>query len=44
MEKEIRIFDYTNTVLKVKGIRFDLLDVSSGVLIDTQNSDDLNPP
>src|SRR5437764_10150938 len=44
MEKEIRIFDDTNTVLKVKGIRFDLLEVNSGVLVYTQNSDDLNPP
>jgi hypothetical protein len=43
MEKEIRIFDAKNRVLKVKGIRFDLLEVSSGTLIDTKNSDDLNP-
>ncbi len=44
MEKEIRIFDDKNAVLKVSGIRFDLLDVGSGLLIDTQNSRDLNPP
>jgi hypothetical protein len=43
MEKEIRIFDSSNRVLKVKGIRFDLLEVNSGALIDTKNSDDLNP-
>ena len=43
MEKEIRIFDLNNRVLKVKGIRFDLLEVSSGAMIATQNSDDLNP-
>jgi hypothetical protein len=42
MEKEIRIFDSSNAVLRVKGIRFDLLEVSSGMLIDAQNSDDLN--
>jgi hypothetical protein len=43
MEKEIRVFDASNRVLKVKGIRFDLLEVNSGTLIDTKNSDDLNP-
>jgi hypothetical protein len=43
MEKEIRIFDTTNAVLKVKGIRFELYDVGSGTVLDTQNSDDLNP-
>jgi hypothetical protein len=43
MEKEIRIFDASNRVLKVKGIRFDLLEVNSGTLVDTKNSDDLNP-
>jgi hypothetical protein len=31
MEKEIRIFDANNKVLKVKGIRFDLLEVNSGL-------------
>jgi hypothetical protein len=43
MEKEIRIFDANNKVLKVKGIRFDLLEVNSGTVVDTQNSADLNP-
>lgn len=43
MEKEIRIFDTGNKVLKVKGIRFELYEVGSGLLVDTQNSDDLNP-
>ncbi len=43
MEKEIRVFDTANNVLKVKGIRFELYEVGSGTLLDTQNSDDLNP-
>jgi hypothetical protein len=43
VEKEIRIFDTANRVLKVKGIRFELYDVGSGTLLDTQNSGDLNP-
>jgi hypothetical protein len=43
MEKELRIFDANNQVLKAPGIRFDLLEVSSGTLIDTQISANLNP-
>ena len=43
-KRKYKISDDTNAVLKVGGIRFDLLEVSSGVLIDTQNSKDLNPP
>jgi hypothetical protein len=43
VEKEIRIFDTGNRVLKAKGIRFELYEVGSGALLDTQNSDDLNP-
>jgi hypothetical protein len=44
MEKEIRIFDTANNVLKVTGIRFELYDAGSGTLLDTKNSGDLNPP
>jgi hypothetical protein len=43
MDKEIRIFDTSNNVLKVKGIRFELHDVGYGTVLDVQNSDDLNP-
>jgi hypothetical protein len=43
VEKEIRIFDTHNRVLKVSGIRFELYEVGSGTLLDTQDSDDLNP-
>ncbi len=44
MEKEIRIFDTTNTVLKVSGIIFELFDVATGTLITNDTSKDLNPP
>jgi hypothetical protein len=43
MDKEIRIFDTANNILKVKGIRFELFEVGTGVLLDTKNSDNLNP-
>jgi len=43
MEKEIRIFDSSNKVLKVKGIRFRLLEVNTGTLLDYKDSDDLKP-
>lgn len=44
MEKEIRIFDTTNSVLKVGGIIFELFDVATGTLITNDTSKDLNPP
>jgi hypothetical protein len=43
VEKEVRIFDTKNSVLTVKGIRFELFNVRSGALLAAQNSDDLNP-
>jgi hypothetical protein len=43
MEKEIRIYDTSNQVLKVKGIRFDLFDAVTGALVSTDLSRDLNP-
>jgi hypothetical protein len=43
VEKEIRIFDTANRVLKIKGIRFELYELVSGTLLDAKNSDDLNP-
>lgn len=43
MEKEIRIFDTSNQVLKVRGIRFELFDVANGALLWSDNSHDLNP-
>lgn len=43
MVKEIRIYDTSNQVLKVKGIRFELFDAVSGTLLATDVSGDLNP-
>jgi hypothetical protein len=42
-EKEIRIFDTSNAVLKVTGIRFELFNAATGALIAIDNSRDLNP-
>lgn len=44
MEKEIRIFDTNNKILKVSGIKFELFEVATGTLRATENSKDLNPP
>lgn len=44
MEKEIRIFDTSNKVLKVPGITFELIDVATGTLVGKDLSRDLNPP
>jgi hypothetical protein len=44
MEKEIRIFDTSNNVLKVSGIVFELFDVGTGTRITSVGSLDLNPP
>jgi len=42
-EKEIHIFNTSNAVLQVIGIRFELFDVVTGALLCTDNSHDLNP-
>jgi hypothetical protein len=44
MEKEIRIFDTSNNVLKIGGIGFELFDVGTGTRITSAPSVDLNPP
>lgn len=44
MEKEIRIFDASNKVLKVTGIGFELFDVGTGTRVTSALSKDLNPP
>jgi hypothetical protein len=44
MEKEIRIFDTSNGILKITGITFELFDVAAGTLIANDTSRDLNPP
>jgi hypothetical protein len=44
MQKEIRIFDASNNVLKVSGIIFELFDVATGKLVGNDTSKDLNPP
>jgi hypothetical protein len=44
MEKEIRIFDTSNNVLKVSGIGFELFDVGTGTRVTSAASQDLNPP
>ena len=44
MNKEIRIFDTSNNVIKVSGIYFELLDVSTGTVVGNDTSRDLNPP
>jgi len=43
MEKEIRIYDTSNHVLKVQGIRFELFDAVTGTLLATDVSRDLSP-
>lgn len=42
-EKEIRIFDTSNAVLKVSGISFELFDAATGTLLAVDLSRDLNP-
>jgi hypothetical protein len=42
-EKEIRIYDTSNAVLKVASISFELFDASTGTLIAKALSCDLNP-
>ena len=42
-QKEIRIFDTSNAVLKVPGIHFELFDAATGTLLATDISRDLNP-
>lgn len=42
-KKTIYLFDSSNSPLHVKGIRIELFDVSTGTLLATQDSDDLNP-
>jgi hypothetical protein len=44
MDKEIRIFDTSNKVLKVSGIKFELFEVGTGRLLSNDTSRDLNPP
>jgi hypothetical protein len=44
MEKEIRIFDTSNNVLAVAGIDFQLLDTTSGTIVASDTSKDLNYP
>ncbi|SDP04553.1 hypothetical protein [Afipia sp. GAS231] len=44
MEKEIRIFDTSNNVLPAPGINFQLLDASTGTIVASDTSKDLNPP
>lgn len=44
MEKEIRIFDTSNNVLPAPGINFQLLDTTTGTILASDTSRDLNPP
>lgn len=41
--KEVYLYDTSNQALKVAGIRVELFDAASGTLLDTKNSQDLNP-
>jgi hypothetical protein len=42
-DKTVLLYDASNQPLRVKGIRVELFDASSGLLVDAQNSANLDP-
>lgn len=41
--KDVYLFDFSNAPLQVRGIRLELFDAATAVLLDAQNSTDLSP-